>query len=118
MTDDDKPEGAAKKTPSSKPPPRAKEELFEAIEHFRKAATILFERAQEKPAMKEAERVVDKVTEAADPVLDKVQAATKPVVDKVAEATEPVVKQAVSELAKLTRSLLDAVDKPPAKKDE
>lgn len=119
MTDESKkPESTAPKSAESAAEPEmrhAKDELFEAIDHFKKAATILFERAQREPAVrtgvKDVERVVGKVTDAADPVLDKVQEAAQPMVDKVTETAEPLVKHFVSELGKFTKSLLETAEK-------
>lgn len=50
----------------------ARDELLEAIDHFRNAASMLFERASSDPAVKqattEAERMVHKVGEKAEPM--------------------------------------------------
>ena len=47
---------------------QAKEELFEAIDHFKNAASILFTKATKDPALKKAgkevRRVVDEVSDA------------------------------------------------------
>jgi hypothetical protein len=71
---------------------RAKEELFEAIEHFKNAAGILFERATKDQAVRaataEAERVLHRISATA----------------------EPLARQLTGELTKLTRNVLDAVD--------
>jgi hypothetical protein len=67
MTDDDKSE-----EPGAEKSPAAKEELFEAIDHFKRAANILFDRAAKDPAVKsatvEAERVIKKLGDTAEPL--------------------------------------------------
>ena len=83
-TDDEK--------PTEPKDPDAKKELFEAIEHFKSAANIFFDRAAKDPTLKgaadEADRVIRKVTSTA----------------------EPLAKQLTSELSKLTRRMADAVE--------
>lgn len=128
MTDESKKPGsdAPKSAETSAEPQtkQAKDELFEAIDHFKKAATLLLERAQREPAVrtgvKDVERVVGKVTDATEPVLDKVQEAAQPMVTKVTETAEPLVKHFVSELGKLTKSLLESAEKhgKPEPKDD
>ena len=86
--------------------PRAKDELLEAIDHLRNAATILFDRAARDPA-------VERATEEADKVLT-----------KIADSAEPVARQVTSEVARLTKRLssalsesFDNVRKPPRSDD-
>ena len=98
MSDDaDSPEGTE---------PRAKDELLEAIDHLRNAATIFFDRAARDPA-------VERATEEADKVLT-----------KIADSAEPVARQVTSEVARLTKRLsevltdsIDSVRKPPRSDD-
>ena len=71
---------------------KAKEELFEAIEHFKNAAGILFARAQKDPAIRTATTEAGKVFQ------------------KLGETAEPLAKQLTGELGKLTRSITEAVD--------
>jgi hypothetical protein len=99
-----------------RPKPNAKDELFEAIDHFKNAASILFDRAAKDPGVRSA-------TKEAEKILDKINDAAEPVVKKVGEAAEPLAKQLTGELSKLTRNVLDAVEgkrksdaPPPAKK--
>ncbi len=95
--------------------PNAKDELFEAIDHFKNAASILFDRAAKDPGVRSA-------TKEAEKILDKIGGAAEPVVKKVGEAPEPLAKQLTGELSRLTRNVLDAVegkrksDSPPPKK--
>lgn len=74
----------------------AKQELFEAIDHFKKAANILFDRAAKDPAVKtateEAERVFKKLGNTAEPLArqltDELGRLTKRVSDTVADAAQ------------------------------
>jgi len=103
---------AERKSASERPhdpaaPAKAKEELFEAIEHFRNAASILFDRATKDPAVRHATTEAERV------------------IQKVGATAEPLARSLVGELAKLTRQVADAVDgrrksevPPPPKKDE
>ncbi len=72
--------------------PKAKEELFEAIEHFKNAAGILFQRAQKDPTIRTATTEAGKV------------------IAKLGETAEPLAKQLTAELGKLTRTITEAVD--------
>src|SRR5688500_5913128 len=97
MTSDEKRDeaGTRETDPAGAPddaPAKAKEELFEAIEHFRNAANILFDRA------------------AKDPTLRSATAEAQKVVHKLGTAAEPLAKQVTSELSKLTKKLSEAVD--------
>jgi hypothetical protein len=86
---------------------KAKEELFEAIEHFKNAAGILFARAQKDPTIRTATAEAGKVFQ------------------KLGETAEPLAKQLTNELGKLTKTITEAVDgkrksevPPPAEGDE
>lgn len=70
----------------------AKDELFEAIDHFKNAASILFDRATKDPAVKSATKEAERV------------------VKKIGSAAEPLAKQLTSELGRLTRDVRDAVE--------
>lgn len=81
----------------------AKEELFEAIDHFKNAASILFSRATSDPAVKKAGKEVRRV------------------VDEVSDAAEPLAKELTTELGRLTKDIMKAVDgtaKRTARRDE
>lgn len=86
---------------------KAKEELFEAIDHFRSAASILFERATKDPTVRQATAEAERV------------------VQKIGATAEPLAKHLVAELSKLTRNIADTVDgrrksevpPPPTDKD-
>src|SRR5687767_7847088 len=71
---------------------KAKDELFEAIEHFKNAAGILFQRAQKDPTIRTATAEAGKV------------------IQKLGETAEPLAKQLTNELGKLTRTITEAVD--------
>jgi hypothetical protein len=92
--DKDKDEAASGRT--------AKDELFDAIDHLRNAAGILFEKASKDPTF-------DRATSEAEKVVTKIADSTEPLVNKIAEGTEPIARQVTGELAKLTRKLSDAM---------
>lgn len=71
---------------------KAKDELFVAIEHFKNAASILFDRAAKDPSLRSA-------TNEAERVLQKVSA-----------TAEPLARSLAGELSKLTQKVADAVD--------
>jgi hypothetical protein len=70
---------------------KARDELFEAIDHLKNAAGILFDKASK------------------DPTFDRATTEAEKVVTKIADSTEPIARQVTSELAKLTRKLSDAM---------
>lgn len=70
----------------------AKEEIVEAIGHFKNAASILFGRATSDPAVKTATKEAERV------------------VRKIGDAAEPIAKELTSELGRLTRDVLGAVE--------
>jgi len=90
MTSDQKEDkgGADRETTAS---PHAKDELFEAVEHFKKAANILFEKASRDPKVKSATAEAEKV------------------IHKLGDKAEPLARQLTGELAKLTRRISDTV---------
>ncbi len=107
----------------------AKEDLFEAIDLFKSAASKLFDKAAQSKTVKTVTDSVEKL----DPKID---AATKKVEDKLDPAfssaakeaervfaklgasAEPLAKQLGSELSKLTKKLGAAVDDVTAKAKE
>lgn len=81
---------------------KARDELFEAIDHLKNAAGILFDKASKDPTF-------DRATTEAEKVVTKIADSTEPFVSKIADSTEPIARQVTSELAKLTRKLSDAM---------
>ncbi|MGF1466148.1 MAG: hypothetical protein ACFCGT_08430 [Sandaracinaceae bacterium] len=71
---------------------RAQDELASAIDHLRAAASLLFERAAKDPAVKSATREAERAAR------------------QVGDGLEPVARQVTSELGKLTKGVLEAVD--------
>ena len=78
--------------PKRDDPQQAKEELFEAIDHFKNAASILFQRATTDPAVKNARKEAERVAK------------------KLGDAAEPLAKQLTDELGRLTKDVMKAVD--------
>jgi hypothetical protein len=81
----------------------AKVELFEAIDHFKNAASILFNRA----------------ASASEPTLKNATKEAERVAKKVGDAAEPLAKQLTGELGRLTKDVMQAVQggtKPKKKK--
>lgn len=76
----------------------AKEELFEAIDHFKNAASILFNRATKDPTVKTATKEAERIAR------------------KIGDAAEPLAKQLTSELTRLTRDVKQAVEGSKPKK--
>ncbi|HEY8427173.1 MAG TPA: hypothetical protein VIL20_02315 [Sandaracinaceae bacterium] len=70
----------------------AKEELFEAIDHFKNAASILFNRATQDPTVRSATKEAERIAK------------------KIGEAAEPLAKQLTGEITRLTRDVLSAVE--------
>ncbi|HJL20295.1 MAG TPA: hypothetical protein RMH99_31805 [Sandaracinaceae bacterium LLY-WYZ-13_1] len=121
-TANDAPEEAAQAGRSTEEPPgepidptgadpserRAKDELFEAIDHFRSAATILFDRASKDPAVKQATSEAERLAR------------------KLGDAAEPLARQLTSEVGRLTDDVWKMVEgkgkraapPPPPPKDE
>jgi hypothetical protein len=91
--------------PSDKEP-KAKDELFEAIDHFKRAANILFDRAAKDPTIKSATTEAERV------------------IQKLGATAEPLAKQLTGELSKLTKRITDTVegrrksDAPPPDDDD
>jgi len=76
----------------------AKQELFEAIDHFKKAAGLFFDKATSDPTVKNAAGEAERV------------------IQKVGDAAEPLARQFAGELSKMTKriseSVQEAVERP------
>jgi hypothetical protein len=72
-------------------PPKAKDELFEAIDHFKRAANILFDRAAKDPTVRSATSEAERV------------------IQKLGATAEPLARQLTSELGRLTKRITDSV---------
>jgi hypothetical protein len=94
MTDD--PQDPSEKDSAETETPKAKDELFEAIDHFKKAATILFDKATSDPTVKSATDEAERV------------------IKKLGDTAEPLAKQLTSELGKLTKKISDVVSETAA----
>lgn len=70
----------------------AKDELFEAIDHFKNAASILFNKATKDPTVKSATKEAERIAK------------------KIGDAAEPLAKQLTGELSRLTKDVLDVVE--------
>lgn len=71
---------------------KAKDELFEAIDHFKSAASILFGRAASDPAVKSATKEAGRLAK------------------KIGDAAEPLAHQLTSEISRLTKDVMDTVE--------
>jgi len=71
----------------------AKDELFEAIDHLKNAANILFARASKDPAVQTATKEAGKVAK------------------QIGDAAEPIAKELTKEVGRLTNDVLGAVDR-------
>ena len=79
-------------TPPTDEARQAKDELFEAIDHFKSAASILFQRATTDPAVKNARKEAGSVAK------------------KLGDAAEPLARQLTDELGRLTKDVMDTVE--------
>ena len=81
--------------PKNPPGPErdAKDELFDAIDHFKNAAQILFQKAKK------------------DPMVHTAAAEAEKVFQKISETAEPLAKQLTDELTKLTKKISETVDR-------
>lgn len=70
----------------------AKEELFEAIDHFKNAASIIFDRATSDPTVKSATKEAGRVAR------------------KIGDAAEPLAAELTKELSRLTKDMMKAVE--------
>lgn len=71
--------------------PNPKKELFEAIDHFKRAANILFDRAANDPTIKSATTEAERV------------------IQKLGATAEPLARQLTGELSRLTKRITDTV---------
>lgn len=85
-TQDDDPQG-----PEGAEGRKAKDELFEAIDHFKRAANILFDRAANDPTIRSATTEAERV------------------IQKLGATAEPMARQLTGELSKLTKRITDTV---------
>ena len=92
----------------------AKTELFEAIDHFKHAASLFFDRAAKSPAVSKLERAIETASEKADGWTEKIDPAfesaskeAERVISKLGATAEPLAKQLTSELKSLTRRFGD-----------
>jgi len=105
MVDDNEPEGEDTKsgvdaTGADSREREAKDELFEAIDHFKNAASILFDRAAKDPAVKTATKEAGRV------------------VKQIGDAAEPVAKELTKEVGRLTRDVLAVVERTRRRFDD
>ncbi len=94
-------EESVDETGADRPERKAKDELFEAIDHFKNAASILFDRAAKDPAVKSATKEAGRLAK------------------KLGDAAEPLAKQLTGELGRLTKDVMEVVEgkgKKPASK--
>lgn len=106
MSEDEKDEGSGTDVDATGADPEerdAKEELFEAIDHFKNAASILFNRAASDPAVKN-------VTKEAGRVARQLGDAAEPLAKQVGDAAEPIARQLTDEVGRLTRDVMDLID--------
>lgn len=115
--------GATPEPASGEHDTTAKEELFEAIDHFKAAAAKLFDRAARAPALKQVSHKVDevakkveqspplkKVEELADkldPTFDSAAKEAERVITKIGATAEPLARQLSEELGKLTKRITE-----------
>ena len=111
-----------------------RDELFEAIDHFKNAASLLFQRAS--PTMKRATQKVDEavgridpelrkatakaeefVSEKVDPAFESAAKEAERVIQKLGQSAEPLAKQLTDELSKLTKRITEAVGGESEKED-
>lgn len=88
--------------------PRA--ELFEAIDHFKHAASLFFDKASRSPAISKIEKAIESASEKADGWTEKIDPAfesaskeAERVISKLGAQAEPLAKQLTSELKSLTK---------------
>ncbi len=107
----------------------AKDELFEAIDHFKSAAAKLFDKAAgSKPVKRVSETIEDvgkkidpaltSVADKLDPAFDTAAKEAERVISKIGASAEPLAKQLTGELSKLTKKIGETLDSKKAKKQE
>ena len=104
-TDDDAPDGETAD-------PKA--ELFEAIDHFKHAASLFFDKASKSPAIGKIQQSIESASEKADSWTEKIDPAfesaskeAERVISKLGAQAEPLAKQLTSELKSLTKRFGD-----------
>ncbi len=98
MTDVDEETEETEESEASEEKESAKEELFEAIDHFKRAAGLFFDKASKDPTLKNATDEAEKV------------------IQKVGDAAEPLARQLAGELSKMTKRISDTVQENVSKK--
>lgn len=78
-------------TPTGDPEADPKAELFEAIDHFKRAANALFDRAAKDPTIKSATSEAERV------------------IQKLGATAEPLARQLTGELSRLTKRISEQV---------
>jgi len=92
-TDDPSDDAGVDETGADAEEADAKDELFEAIDHLKNAANILFARASRDPAVQTATKEATKVAK------------------QIGDAAEPIAKELTKEVGRLTNDVLGAVDR-------
>jgi hypothetical protein len=90
--EDERDEGEVDETGADGAERQAKDELFEAIDHFKNAASILFGRAASDPAVKTAKKEAGRIAK------------------KIGDAAEPLAKQLTTEISRLTKDVMETVE--------
>jgi len=97
-------------TESDNAGPDAKKELFEAIDHFKQAASLFFDKASKSPTAKRIESAIENASEKADGWTEKIDPAfesaskeAERVIGKLGATAEPLAKQLTGELKSLTK---------------
>lgn len=90
--------------------PDAKQELFEAIDHFKQAASLFFDKASKSPTAKKMQSAIESASEKADGWTEKIDPAfesaskeAERVIGKLGASAEPLAKQLTGELKSLTK---------------
>jgi len=92
----------------------AKKELFEAIDHFKQAASLFFDKASKSDAARKVQSAIENASEKADgwaekldPALQSASKEAERVIGKLGATAEPLAKQLTGELKALTKRLGD-----------
>jgi len=107
-------ESSATPDPADPEGPDAKKELFEAIDHFKQAASLFFDKASKSPAVtktvsaiESASEKADGWTEKIDPAFESASKEAERVIGKLGATAEPLAKQLTGELKSLTKRFGD-----------
>lgn len=91
-----------------------KKELFEAIDHFKQAASLFFDKASKSDAAKKVQSAIESASEKADGWTEKIDPAfesaskeAERVIGKLGATAEPLAKQLTGELKSLTKRFGD-----------